>query len=261
MRKSPSSTHWKMAVAVTMALAGLLSAWTLDRRSSERANRIYREGALREAAMIYADRLGRDPASAELRYNFGTALLSLGDERAGEELARAGSDTDGEIRVRALYNLGLWDLTEALKAEGSDSARAHALNAVAANKNVLRLRPGSPNAGWNLALALRLLDSIDTGAGASGLRSSNGAVDRDGAPVPPHEPRDAGGEQAARDGPRAAEGETAARAGEIAPLSLIEASEIVGTGHRDPTKMVGKLMAFEGRALRLRASGRLGDGR
>jgi hypothetical protein len=210
--------------------------------------------------MIYTDLLGRDPAANELRYNLGTALLSLGDESAGEELTRAASGAGGETRVRALYNLGLWHLTEALKAEVSDSGRAHAARAVAANKNVLRLQPGRTDASWNLALALRLLDSIDAGAAAGGLRSSRGTADRDGAPVPPHDPRDAADERDARAGPRTAESETRARPQEIAPLSLSEASELLGAVHRDPTTMVGKLMAFEGRALRLRASGRSAEG-
>jgi hypothetical protein len=256
MRKVVSPALWKRVVAVAVALTGLWLAWAADRHSLERANRLYRAGAFQEAAAIYADHLGRDSASVQLRYNFGTALLGLRSGKASEELASVSREGKDDTQIRALYNLGLWHLIEALIAEGSDSARAHALSAVAANKSVLRLRPGHADAGWNLAICLRLIKSIDDETQQAGPASAKGTAPREGAQGEQNVNRNEDWE----DGPRAAEGETAARGGENARLSRREASEILGSGHRDPTMMVRKLMAFEGRAVRLRAVGRLPEG-
>ena len=243
-------------IAVAIALIGLVLAWAADRHSLERANRLYRKGDFEEAATIYAEHLGRDKASVELRYNLGTALLGLRSGKAREQLSSVTSGAEDDIKVRALYNLGLWHLIEALVAEGSDSARVHAVSAVAANKSVLRLRPGHADASWNLAICLRLIKSIDDDALQAGPASAKGTAPRQGA----QGEQDVNRKEDQEEGPRAAEGETAARGGGTARLSQREASEILGTGHRDPTTMVKKLMAFEGRAERLRASGRSPDG-
>lgn len=252
MNKVASLALWKTVIPGVIAVTGLLLAWAADHHSLERANRLYREGAFEEAAAIYADHLGSDSASAELRYNFGTALLGLRSAKASEELASAGREGKDDIQVRALYNLGLWHLIEALIADGSDSAKAHALSAVAANKSVLRLKPGHADASWNLGICLRLLKSIDTDALQAGPASAKGTAPREGA----QGEQDVNRNEDRQEGPRAAEGETVAHTSENARLSQREASRILGTGHRDPTTIVKKLMAFEGRALRLKASGR-----
>jgi len=243
-------------IAVVIALTGLLLAWAADRHGIERANRLYRKGDFAAAAAIYAEHLGRDSASVQLRYNLGTTLLALRSGKASEELASVGSEGKDDIQVRALYNLGLWQLIEALIAEGSGSARAHAVSAVAANKSVLRLRPAHADASWNLAICLRLIKSIDDDAQQAGPAAAQGTAPREGA----QGEQDVNRKEDRQDGPRAAEGETAARGGENTRLSQREASQILGTGHRDPTTMVKKLMAFEGRAERSRASGRSPDG-
>jgi hypothetical protein len=256
MKKVVPPAFWKKIIPVALVLTALLLAWAADRHSLQRANRLYRAGAFQEAATIYADRLGRGSASAQLRYNFGTALLSLRNGKASEELASASREGDDGIRVRALYNLGLWHLIEALLAAGSDSARAHALSAVAANKSVLRLRPGHAEAGWNLGICLRLLASIDAETLQAGPAAAKGTAPREGAPSE----QDVNRKEDGQDAPRAAEGETAARSAENARLSQREVAQILGTGHRDPAMMVRKLIASEGRALRLRASGRSAEG-
>jgi tetratricopeptide (TPR) repeat protein len=246
--------QWKTLIPLTIALTGLAFAWTADRRTVERANRLYRKGAVQEAALLYADRLGRDPTSAQLRYNLGTALLALRSEKAGEELARASAAGNEEVRARALYNLGSWNLSKALNADGVGSAKASALLAVAAYKSLLRLQPGRADAGWNLAIALRVIASADAEGRQGALTSAKGRVARGGERVLTGDPPDVKQVEDIHDGPRTAERETAARPGGVASVSLSEAAEILGTGHRDPTMMVRKLMALEGRALRRRAS-------
>jgi hypothetical protein len=243
-------------IAVVIALMALLLAWAADHHSLNRANRLYRKGDFEAAATLYADHLGRGSASVQLRYNLGTALLGLRSGKASEELSSASSEGKDDIQVRALYNLGLWHLIEALLAEGSDSARVHAVKAVAANKSVLRLRPGHADASWNLAICLRLIKSIDDDTQRAGPASAKGSAPRQGT----QGEQDVNRKGDKEEGPRAIEGEAAARGGENARLSQSEASQILGTGHRDPTTMVKKLMASEGRVERLRSSGRSPDG-
>ena len=246
--------RWKTLIPAMIALVGLAFVWSADRHGLQRANRLYRKGAVQDAERLYADRLGHDPTSTQLRYNLGTALLALRSEKAGEELTRASVAADPEIRARALFNLGLWHLTKALSADGVESAKASALLAVESYKNLLRLQPGRADAGWNLAIALRVLASADAESRQGGVTSAaKGRVARDGERVPNDDPRNVRPVEEIRAGPRTAERETTARPGAVASVSREEASEILGPGHRDPTMMVRKLMALEGRALRRRA--------
>ena len=53
------------------------------------------------------------------------------------------------------------------------------------------------------------------------------------------------------DQPSEAEDESIAQE-DLLPLTLAEASEILGTGHRNPSTMTGKLLLREGRARRRR---------
>lgn len=250
---------WTAALLVFVALAGLGAAWSIDRNSLERANRLYRGGVVGEAAIIYAEHLGRNPEKAaadRIRYNLGTALLGLDDAGASEALAGVGPDAGVEVQVRALNNLGLWRLVEAARAVGRGRARAHAVGAIDAYRAALRLQPGRPDTGWNLAIALRMLASIDAGDYGNGELVEGGAKG-EGDESSGDDP-DAAGED---EGPQAGEGETVAQGDEDAPLSPDVAARILGTAHRDPTTMVGKLMAFEGRTLRQSASERTSPSR
>lgn len=251
---------WKIVLPAALAAAGLFAAWSLDQTSIERANRLYRAGAFADAAKIYADHLGRNPEAVTanmIRYNLGTALLGMGDAGASQALGGVGLQSGLDIHVRALNNLGLWRIIEASKALGQSRARVHAVGAVEAYKAALRLQPGHSDAGWNLAIAVRMLASIDAGDYQDGGAPVDGGDKREGDAPPSDDPADPSDQEEEQDaGVTAGEGETAAQAGADTPLSKDEAARILGTEHRDPTKMVGKLMAFEGRALRQRSSGR-----
>ena len=249
---------WSIVGAVLLALAGLAAAWTFDRSSIERGNRLYRGQAFREAAKIYANQLARQPRSAAIRYNLGTALLGLGNPAAGEALAAVGEGAEIEVRLRALNNLGLWRIAEAAKAFGQKRARGHALAAVAAYREALRLRPGHADASWNLAIALRMLASINAGDYGEASEPTAPGGERDGDALLEGDQSGAGKEQEQDPvpGPTTGEGETAAPAGAAAPLSQGEADRLLGTSHRDPTAMVGKLIALEGRLMRQRSFGK-----
>ncbi|MGB1839820.1 MAG: hypothetical protein ACPHWZ_01815, partial [Longimicrobiales bacterium] len=152
---------WWLRIAVgVLAGVSFTLAWTIERSSLERGNRLQRSGEYTAAAELYAERTRADAVNAELRYNLGTALAQGDDPTAEDELARATLAADPEVRGLAHYNTGVLRLDRALYADVADSVRIHAAASVAANRLALRMRPDDDDAKWNLAMALRLLDSV-----------------------------------------------------------------------------------------------------
>lgn len=229
-----------------LAFAGLGFGWSVERGSLERANRLQRDGRVEEAVDAYQARTRTTPSDPELRYNLGTALAALDSVAAEIELARATPGGGPEIRARANYNIGVVRLGDALEAGEPDSVRADAAAAVEANRAALRLRPGDPDAKWNLAMAVRLLDSIDSFQRRSGRELDEGAVEADVVTRSVNVP-DPAEDEFAEDPPAEGEDETVAVAGDESPLSPEEAEEILGTSHLDATTILEKLLANEGR--------------
>jgi hypothetical protein len=243
------------APLLLLATVGLVVSWTVERQSVQRGNRLHREGALPEAAKIYANRVAGDSTAHELRYNLGTTLLRVGVSSAASELAASTESPDADVRVSGLYNLGLWNLVQAMDAEVADSARAYTLASVDASKDALRSSPGRDDARWNLAMAQRMLDSIESSDGRAGTESVEGSAVDDEL-VRTEETRDLQDESPVGDGPQDGEEETLADDDELAALSIIEADDILGSGHLDASTMMRKLIAFEGRAQRRTRLGR-----
>jgi hypothetical protein len=232
-----------------LAVAGLAVSWAVERGSEQRGNRLHRQGAVPEAATIYTDRVVGDSADYRLRFNLGTALLGVGVSTAGAQLAASTASPDQEVRVSGLYNLGLWNLEQAMAAEASDSARTYTLASVDASKGALRLSPGRADARWNLAIAQRMLDSIESADGRAGTESVDGTAESDEL-VRSDEVVDLQDESPVGDGPQDGEDETRAESDESDPLTILEADDILGSGHLDSSLMMRKLIAFEGRAQR-----------
>jgi len=241
------SRRWLIRGALGLvAMVGLGLSWSAERRSLERANRLQRAGQTEAAASLYEARAIRSPVDPRLRYNLGTALAALDSGSAEVELARAAAAGSREIRGRAEYNIGLVRLRQALETADPDSVRSDAAAAVEANRTALRLRPGDPDAKWNLAMAVRLLDSIDSYERRSGRELTEGAVEADVVTRSVNVP-DPAEDERAEDPPAEGEEETVAVVGEESPLSPEEAAEILGTSHLDPTDILQKLLALEGR--------------
>ena len=239
-------TSVRRALLGVLAVVGLAGSWSVERRSVERANRVQRNGDSETAAILYAERTRTSATDPALRYNLGTALVSTGSVAAEDELARALPSRDREIRGRAQYNTGLLRLDRALEASAPDSVRIHAAASVGANRAALRLRPEDQNAKWNLAMALRLLDSIDAIERRSGREITDGAVEADVVTRSVNVP-DAEEDERAEDPPAEGENETVATMGEESPLSPEEAAEILSASHLDATLILTKLMALESR--------------
>ncbi|MDX1646986.1 MAG: hypothetical protein R3304_07565 [Longimicrobiales bacterium] len=238
-----------------LSILGIVMAWSAERASVERANRLKRQGNAEAAAALYRTRTALSPTDALLRYNLGTTLATLDSASAELELSRASPGATREVRGRAEYNLGVLRLERALNAAEPDSVRAAAQGAVDANQAALRLRPGDPDAKWNLAMAVRLLDSITTVQRRSGRELTDGAVEADVVTRSVNVP-DPAEDERAEDPPAEGERETVVTLGDESPLTPEEAAELLGTTHRDPRTMLEKLFELEGRhrAMTPRAS-------
>jgi hypothetical protein len=244
--------------ALTCAV-GLAIAATVERASEERANRLQRGGASAEAARSYGERVARERTRADtvpvrLAYNFGTALLGVGSPVADAHLAAAASAADPMVRVRALYNLGLWHLLRARDSGSADSVRAHAGRSVNANKDALRLEPGRADARWNLALAQRMLDSLNAQGGPAGSEATDGATDSDERLLS-DELREFEQGSEVSDAPREGSDEALAQGDEASLLSPIEAEGILITD-ADRSVIVRKLLTYAGRTRRRVATDR-----
>lgn len=245
------SRRWLGRAAVALlAGVGSVVAWSAERASVERANRLQRQGMVEEAKTLYRARALQDPADPVLRYNLGTALALQDSTGAEIELSRVSTGGSREIRSRAEYNLGVVRLERALEATDPDSVLSAAEGAVEANKAALRLRPGDPDAKWNLAMAERLLDSIAIFRRNSGRELTDGAVEADMVTRSVNVP-DPAEDEFAEDPPAEGEEETVVAIGDESPLTPEEAEELLGRSHLDPTTMLEKLFALEGRSRAL----------
>jgi hypothetical protein len=238
---------WTRLGLVAAAAVGLVLSWSVERASLQRGNRLHRSGSTGEAADLYDERLRRGASDEALRYNLGTALAVLDDPAAEAELEIAGRRGGPDVRSRAQYNTGLLRLERALEAGATDSVRLQAAAAAEANRVSLRLRPDNDDAKWNLAMSLRLLDSIEAMERRSGRELTDGAMEADVVTRSVNVP-DAAEDEFAEDPPAQGEDEAVAVATDEQPLSVEEAAELLGRTHLDPTDMIGKLLALESRS-------------
>ncbi|MBM4183953.1 MAG: hypothetical protein FJ207_06970 [Gemmatimonadetes bacterium] len=237
---------------VLVSLLGIAITLRADRASEARANRLHRGDRLAEARATYEARLSAEPGSVRLRYNLGTTLLRTDEPETFAELATASGTADEELRVRAFYNLGLWSLIRAIVAVSADSALFHAANSVEANKSALRMEPEHTNASWNLWLAQRILATAAPELGMNDPGDINGP-DNIGERLESPNPMDPSQTEGVDDAGAPAEDEALAGEDE-GPLAPREAEQILGSGHRNPSTMIDKLLYREGRNRRRQGS-------
>ncbi len=140
-------------------------------------------GDARGAAGSYLEQVQRGAGGDTAWYNLGTAALALGDSAvARRALARAAASLEPDVRFRALYNLGLFELRMA--ARDSAGREAHLAQALAHYRDALMLRPDHAWSKWNLELALRRRPPES--GGSSGAPPAGG-----GAPPPEQTPPEA----------------------------------------------------------------------
>ena len=250
MSDSIFGSGWRALLLVGLSVVGIALTVRAERESESRANRLHRADRLEEAAEIYVDRAAEESAAERLHYNLGTTLLRMGSPEAALELTTAKESDNERVRVGAHYNLGLWRLIQALLSQSSDSIVYQASQAVEENKAALRLDPSHPDAAWNLAFAQILIVEASPDFDVGNIDEPNGAPDLGEIQII-EGPSPFGQDEGFGDQPSEAEEEAIAQ-DDLLPLTLSEASEILGTGHLDPSTMMGKLLLREGRARRRR---------
>jgi Ca-activated chloride channel family protein len=137
-------------------------------------DRLLRRGDTTGAALAFVEEAARRASADTALFNAGTAALARGELAAAAQwLAGAARSLDPELRFRALYNLGLAALLQAPR----DSAKRAELRAEAAARfrEALLLRPGSPEAKWNLELAQDPNPPQSGGGGGSAKPPPSGA--------------------------------------------------------------------------------------
>lgn len=116
-------------------------------RKTEKANRLYEEGAYEEALRAYTEAQVAAPEAPELHYDIGNVLFRQGNlEASAEAFSRALGSSPQSLAPLAAYNLG-----NSLYEQGryDEAARAYV--------RALRQAPADRDAKHNLELALRAL--------------------------------------------------------------------------------------------------------
>jgi Ca-activated chloride channel family protein len=155
----PRRSELRRRLTDTAVAAAFMLLWATPLRAQGdqlgRAIDHHRAGRLLPAIRAYRGAVAGGDRRPVVLYDLGTALLSADSlDAAVEALERAAFAGEPELRVRALYNLGLAQLKRGLRTEGD--ARDNSLrNARRAFRTVLLERPGDRDAQWNYELALR----------------------------------------------------------------------------------------------------------
>jgi hypothetical protein len=158
--------------------------------------------------------------------------------------------------VHAHYNLGLWSLIQSIMSPTTDSVRFHAANAIESNKAALRLDPDHDAARWNLALAQRVLENSALEQGIMDPYDIPGP-ENIGERMETPDPMELANREGLENVPVTAESETLAGE-DLAPLSPLEADQILGRGHLDPSRLIMRMFRRESRSQRQR--GYYGEG-
>ena len=187
------------AAALLFAFVTALAPATLRADDAADAARAYRAKRYAESARLYRRAREKGKGTPQELYNLGTALLAADSLSAATELlqrvatARLADDPQGELRFRALFNLGLAALRRGLAAQGEQSEAS--LNvALVAYKRALILRPTDKDAKWNYELALKKKQSGGGGGGGGGDDNKpDQSPQQDSRGNPQPQPKPAGG--------------------------------------------------------------------
>lgn len=174
----------RSTAVATAAVVGILLVIPSSARADDAADgvRALRAGRTAEAVALLKRAVDGGDRRPITLYNYGTALLAADSlTLAAEVLDRAGQGTEGELRYRSLFNLGLAHLKRGLGTEG-DSAQQSLSAALETYKRVLLMRPRDGDAKWNFELALR--KQRGGGGGGGGQSQSQGGSGQQQAPQP-----------------------------------------------------------------------------
>jgi len=181
-RGRPTMPAGTTAVAASLLL--LVLAGCAGKGGSAGAARAYHAKQYSRAAAGYRALIDGGDRTGATIYNYGTALLASDSlTQAAEVLERAADTRDGEIRYRALFNLGLSHLQRGL-ALPEQQATEPLDAALAAYKKVLLLRSDDLDAKWNYELALRKKQQGGGGGGGGSSQSDPSSSPQQNNPQP-----------------------------------------------------------------------------
>src|SRR4051812_23035518 len=168
-RWQPAAAKTAAAIVVLTMLGGCVRITT----NRDAVNAYHAKDYIRSATAFKGAMDKGDTTSATM-YNFGTALLSADSlQQAAEVLSKLGDAKDEDVRYRALFNLGLANLEQGLRAKGED--KGPKLDAALATyKKAILMRPDDVDAKWNYELALHEKKG-GGGGGGGGQSNSSGA--------------------------------------------------------------------------------------
>jgi Ca-activated chloride channel family protein len=186
---------WRTAASIGVALtAAMAPASARGQTRADQGLREFKEGRVADAVRSYRTAVGRGDRSPRTLYNFGTVLLAADSlDAAIDALERAQFGATATLRDRALYNLGLAQLTRARRAVEGDERIQSARGALAAFRTLLLARPKDADARWNYELALRLRRTPPPQSGGGGSRE-----DEQSTPQQPRDPSGMSQQQAAQ---------------------------------------------------------------
>ena len=128
----------------------------------------FRDRRYAEAAALYRRAIENGDDRPEILYNYATALLAADSlAHAQDALEQVARPAEGELRHRALFNLGLAQLQRGLTAEGDEATQALD-DALDSYRRVLLARPDDADAKWNYELALWEKERQGGGGGGGG---------------------------------------------------------------------------------------------
>jgi Ca-activated chloride channel family protein len=181
-------SRWRRTVAgvVPMFALAALSQWPRNAAAQtlgDRALAEFKAGRMAEAVRAYRNAVGRGERSPRTLYNFGTVLLAADSlDAAVDALERAQFGATPSLRDRALFNLGLAQLSRARHADGDERMQS-VRGALAAYRTLLLGHPQDADARWNYELALRLRQTPPPQSGGGGARE-----DQQSLPKPQRDP-------------------------------------------------------------------------
>lgn len=180
---------------VTAAALGvqLLTPRPLRADPVDDALRAFQDRRYAEAAALYRRAIDAGDDRPEVLYNYATALLAADSlQAAADVLERVARTAEGEVRERALFNLGLSHLQRGLAANGEDATRSLDA-ALDAYRRLLLSAPQDADAKWNYELALREREQRSGGGGGGGGDSESQAGGGGGGGAPQGAPEQQAG--------------------------------------------------------------------
>ena len=152
-----------VGASVAKAAAALLVLFLLSPSAFADALQQYQAGNYKEALEEYNVRLQKQPSSAELQYNAGTAAYKTGDyAKAVESFGKAlESPESAKLRSETVYNLANALVRRGESVQSSEEKKSDWKNAIQHYSEVLNTDPKNKQAEENREIVTKLLEDLE----------------------------------------------------------------------------------------------------